>query len=174
MIKRLFVLGALIGFLVPSFWSANAHQAPDPAVLTQWKSPEPAADHVHSNGKQVISYIPFATCVDAGLNNAKSEGKPLLVYIKKEGCPHCAAFEVGVLRQPKMKEYISATFVCTRVLAGSTDDRILKRDFGCNAYPHFVIFSKEGNFLGKWFGLPKSAKEFIDESQKLGQLSNFN
>lgn len=145
--------------------AVESHPSPDTtALVTSWTSPEPSADHVHSNGKEIISFIPFATCVDAGLENAKQAAKPLLVYIKKPGCPHCLAFESGVLRQPKLKEFLEHNFSCARVLNSSTDDRMFKKDFGCNAYPYFVIFGNDGKFLGKWFGLPKSAKEFEDKA----------
>lgn len=156
---------------IPSIALETSHIPDSPAKLDKWVSPEPSADHVHSNGKDVISFISFATCVDAGLENAKQVGLPLLVYIKKPGCPHCASFETGVLRQPNLKQFIDANFTCARVLNGSTDDRILKRDFGCNSYPHFVIFSQDGRLMGKWFGLPKSSKDFEEMANQIVQSS---
>jgi|GEM_PF-3865277 len=160
----LFLTAALIFSTLPSFAAESAFTPDSPPLLQNWKSPEPSADHVHSNSKDIISFISFATCVDAGLENAQRASKPLLVYIKKPGCPHCASFEQGVLRQPKLKQYIESKFTCARVLNGSTDDRVLKNNFGCNAYPHFVIFSQDGKLLGKWFGLPKSAKAFMEDA----------
>lgn len=161
------LLVTLIFFALPAI-GIESNPAPDsPALVSSWKSPEPSADHVHSNGKDIISFIPFATCVDAGLENAKRDSKLLLVYIKKPGCPHCLSFESGVLRQPKLKQFIDGKFSCARVLNGSTDDRVFKRDFGCNAYPHFVIFTNDGKLVGKWFGLPKSAKDFEEQANSI-------
>lgn len=118
----------------------------------------------------IVSGITFETSVDDGLKVAREQHKPLIVFLKKPGCPHCAAFEKDTLSVPSVEKYLADNFVCSRVLSGSRDEQVLKHDFGCNAFPHFVVFDSDGKYIGRWFGQPHSAEEFISQAKAASQL----
>lgn len=113
-----------------------------------------------------VQGVDFLGTIDTGLLKARLEHKPLLVYMKKEGCPHCAKFE-GEMLKPN-SDFLNASFVCSRILSGSPDAKKMESDFGCHAYPHFIVFREDGSMAGRWYGQPGSAEKFkADANQQL-------
>jgi thioredoxin-related protein len=107
----------------------------------------------------------FETTVNSGLKAAANNHKLLLVFMKKPDCPHCAAFEKETLPDSSVQKFLSDNFVCAKILRGTPDEQILKHDFGCNAFPHFVVFDHTGKFLMRWFGQPKATEEFLTQAR---------
>jgi len=117
-----------------------------------------------------VQGVDFFNTIDSGLLKAQLEHKPLLVFMKKEGCPHCAKFE-GEMLKPN-SDFLKASFVCTRILSDSPDAKRMESDFGCHAYPHFIVFREDGSLSGRWYGQPASAEKFkTDAEQQLKSVS---
>jgi thiol:disulfide interchange protein len=149
---------------------AQDHSPETPVIKTEWvkimRSETKSGKKVVTEMETVsVSGITFETSVDNGLKMAHEKNKPLLVFLKKDGCPHCAAFEKNTLSAPAVEKYLADNFVCSRVLSGSKDEQVLKHDFGCNAFPHFVVFDGNGKLIGRWYGQPQSADEFIAKAK---------
>lgn len=111
-----------------------------------------------------VQGVEFFNTIDSGLLKAQLEHKPLLVFMKKESCPHCAKFE-GEMLKPN-GEFLKASFVCTRILSTSPDAKKMESDFGCHAYPHFIVFREDGSLAGRWYGQPTSAEKFKADAEK--------
>jgi len=103
------------------------------------------------------------------LNQAQAQHKPLLVFMNKEGCPHCAKFESEMLKPNS--DFLRASFVCARILSGSADARHLESDFRCHAYPHFIVFREDGSTADRWYGQPESAAKFKADAMAKLQLA---
>lgn len=117
-----------------------------------------------------VQGVEFFNTIDSGLLKAQLEHKPLLVFMKKEDCPHCAKFEDEMLKPNS--DFLRASFVCTRILSGSPDAKRMESDFGCHAYPHFIVFREDGSPSGRWYGQPASAEKFkADAEQQLKSVS---
>ncbi|WP_168563922.1 thioredoxin family protein [Crateriforma spongiae] len=89
--------------------------------------------------------IPWKNSPEAALNAARSEGKPILVFVTAEWCHYCKKMKKDTWSDRTASSVVAANFQ-TLMLDGDRDKAVVKK-LGLNGYPATLIYTPDGEFV---------------------------
>ena len=113
-------------------------------VVLLWKGPGPDggdSGHAGLNG--------FRTDYQAALEDAKQQGKPVLIAFSASWCPPCQDMKENVYPDPK----VQALFASIIPIYVDTDENAaIANEYGVNGIPAYVVLSPAGDKLDEFVG----------------------
>ena len=105
---------------------------------------------------------------------AKLENKFLFVDCFTDWCTWCKVADKTTFASENVGEFMSKRFISVKVDMERGDGVDLGMKYRVFGYPSFLIFSPEGNIVGKMFGYIKDDNEFIRQlKSKTGERRDF-
>lgn len=84
-----------------------------------------------------LAGLTWSRSLDASLQKAQAENKPVMIYFWAIWCQYCAKFQSDTLGNPQVKEILEKDYV---LVAMDLDvDRDISRKYGVS-YPPYVLF----------------------------------
>ena len=126
----LFVLAAMLTFLLPAFGARKAAPVYQP-VLQYDPSRDAAAD------------------IDAAVAEAKRSGRHVLIEVGGEWCIWCHRLEDYLKRHKKLNALLERNFVMVKVNYSpeNENEEVLSRYPEVAGYPHFFVLNGQGKLL---------------------------
>ncbi|MBQ3723406.1 MAG: thioredoxin family protein [Bacteroidales bacterium] len=185
---------AFVMYMIPGMWGAplKALSGYLPPIETQdfvldRYAPAPAED-VPTVDAQLLSLPHGLTgydTIDAALEAAKAQGKPVFVDITGHGCVNCREMEARVWSDPQVRQILHDDYVIAvlymddktklpesrwvtteagKVLkdVGRVNSHIAQTRFGVNAQPNYALLSPEGEQLVPVRGYDLSVPGFVE------------
>ena len=187
---------AFVVYMIPGMWGAplKALSGYLPPIETQdfvldryqpASEPAPAAALPDAALLSLPHGLSGYDTIEAALEAAKAQGKPVFVDITGHGCVNCREMEARVWSDPQVRrlladEYViavlymddktklpSARWVTTetgKVLkdVGRVNSHIAQTRFGVNAQPNYALLSPEGDLLAPVRGYDLSVPGFVE------------
>jgi len=123
---------------------------------------EPASQEPVAAADVAATPIAWETDLDAGLQRAKTEGKPLMVDFYADWCVFCHRLDDETYSDAEVQRE-AARFVCVKVDTEARSD--LKTKYGIQGLPTVVLLASDGHEVHRIKGyLPPG--EFIREIEK--------
>lgn len=89
--------------------------------------------------------ITWSRSLDASLQKAQQENKPVAIYFWAIWCQYCAKFQSDTLGNPQVKEILEKDYV---LVAMDLDiDRDVARKYGASYPPYVLFLDEKGNVL---------------------------
>jgi thiol-disulfide isomerase/thioredoxin len=102
--------------------------------------------------------VAWSQSYEVGLNVARMQQLPLLVFFTASWCPWCHKLEQEVLTQPRVLQELRK-FICVKLDAEKSRDVAMA--FGVVSLPRIVVVNTHGEIIGDWLGY-RDANEFLD------------
>ncbi len=96
---------------------------------------------------ETLTEIKWVGSYDRGLEIAKNENKPLLLYFWASWCPWCKKMDSEVLPNPVVVGAISRSFVPVKVDIDAKENAELLRKYMFRGTPTFVVVDAEEEIL---------------------------
>lgn len=100
--------------------------------------------------------LPFVIGYAKGLQKARSEGKPAMVFVTTTWCGWCKKLAEESFNDPKVRGML-ANFVC--VIVDGDEESEVQSQLGAEGYPYIVFLSPSGQKVGECLGY-KPVSEF--------------
>src|SRR4030042_636339 len=114
-------------------------------------------------GENMAATIQWRGNWEEALEEAKKAGRPLLLELYLEGCPHCQRLDRETHADKAVVENVTERFIPVRLEGRGHMDLVQK--LGVTGAPTTLIFSPEGKELRRFAGfLPPP--EYLQEIQK--------
>jgi hypothetical protein len=133
-IFRLLVVCAL-GFLLSGCNEPPQH-APSPGIPPQWQE--------HTQG------LPFVIGYGRGLEMARAEHKPAMMFVTTISCVYCKKLAVEDFNDPATRELL-ANFVCV-IVDGQSEWEAVRELGATQGVPYIVFLSADGQKLDDCLG----------------------
>lgn len=127
-----------------------------PCGCTSQKSGNDWADHMQG--------LPFVVGYEAGLEQARSEAKPAMMFVTTTGCGACKAMAADCFTDPEIRKLLG-NFVCVIVDGDKEGDALLQLN-ATQGYPTIVFLSPNGREIGRCLGYtpPDEFKAVIESA----------
>lgn len=99
---------------------------------------------------------PWTTDVQQAWQRSRTEQRPMLLYVSKQGCPYCRMMETGTLRDPALMEHIQSQFVTAAVEAHAHADFVQR--LSVRAFPTLLVIDRDGRAVAAIVGYVSAAQ----------------
>lgn len=121
-------------------------------------------------GGALRAQVRFETCsTDALHEKALRLGKPVLIDLHAEWCRPCRMMDQQVFAQKEVGEFINSRFVAARYDVDRKTGQALMKRYGNGAIPLLLVFSPQGQLLGRITGASSAGKLLRDLQRILDQ-----
>ncbi|MCM1151284.1 MAG: thioredoxin family protein [Alistipes sp.] len=103
---------------------------------------------------------------DAVREMAIREGKLVFIDLYASWCPPCRMMERHVFSRKDVGEFMAERFVAAKYDTDGATGKALMKEYGSGAIPLYLIFTTEGELLGRIQGA-SSAEEFMGNIRKI-------
>lgn len=93
--------------------------------------------------------LPFVIGYAKGMEKARSEGKPAMVFVTATWCKWCRRLAEESFNDPKVRQMLSK---CVCVIVDADEEGDVKSQLGAEGVPYIVFLSPDGEFLGECLG----------------------
>ena len=94
--------------------------------------------------------LPFVIGYQQGLQQARTEGKPAMMFVTTTWCGWCKKLAQDNFNDPEVKDLLS-NFVCV-IVDGDTESAAKSELGATQGYPHIVFLSTKGEKIGECLG----------------------
>ncbi len=128
----------------------------------------PSADTNGESGTEAVS-IDFTPYSEAALEEAKAEGKPVMIDFTAHGCPPCKMMEENVFNDPDVvneaERFTTLKVQCT--LTGANPPQV--QEYNISGFPSIVFIDSEGNQVGSAFTVG-----YVDANELISKMQQVN
>jgi thioredoxin-related protein len=100
------------------------------------------------------------------LDKAKSESKPIFMYIYTKSCKPCRMMKKKIFPQQACADYLNSNYIVVSKDAEEGDGIEIAARYSANIYPTFLILDAEGNKTGEVIGGEGDVHKFIEKIEK--------
>ena len=113
----------------------------------------------------VDAQVRFETgSTDALHEMALQLGKPVFIDLYADWCPPCRMMEQRVFSKKEVGEFMEKYFVAAKYNVDQTTGRELMQRYGSGSIPLYLVFSPDGELLGRITGAT-DAETFLENLQ---------
>ncbi|MBR1575749.1 MAG: thioredoxin family protein [Bacteroidales bacterium] len=188
---------AFVVYLIPGMWGAplkalSGYLPPietQDFVMTRYQGPAAEEAAPSAEADAILLPLPHGlsgyNTIEAALDAAKTQGKPVFVDITGHGCVNCREMEARVWSDPQVRKILAEDYVIAvlymddktklpssrwvttgagKVLkdVGRVNSHIAATRFGVNAQPNYALLSPEGELLAPVRGYDLSVPGFVE------------
>ncbi len=108
--------------------------------------------------------LPFVIGYEAGMAQAKAQGKPAMLFVTTTWCGWCKKLAAESFHDNEIREMLSKHFVCV-IVDGDTEQSTTAK-FGVRGYPHVIFVQPDGKKLGECRGYvaKDTFKKIVEEA----------
>ncbi|MEL6899208.1 MAG: thioredoxin fold domain-containing protein [Planctomycetota bacterium] len=106
--------------------------------------------------RNVTAEIPWHTAPQPTLQASRASGKPILVFVTREGCPPCKKMKEQTWVDPMVSRVVSENFE-SLFLHNSNHADVVKK-MGIRFFPTTLIYSPGGKYVGQKTGYMEPMK----------------
>jgi thioredoxin-related protein len=105
--------------------------------------------------------------VDAAWAASVDEGRPLLLFITRQRCKHCARMKSETYADRRLADDVSAHFI--PLMIDARQEARLVKDLGITSFPTTLVVSPETGLLAELSGFidPAELRQYLAESRQL-------
>jgi thioredoxin-related protein len=105
-----------------------------------------------SNSNNESDYIKlgglsFHTSIDAGINEAKNQSKPVFLYFRSETCYWCIVFEKEALSNERVIDLLNKEFVIISV--DTFKQKNISQNLNVRTTPYMIFFYQDGTEISR-------------------------
>lgn len=134
---------------------ATAPAKTGPLAGEKPKPPPPTGAETSQPTKSAPGEIAWINSYLDGMDQAKSQGKPVMIDLYADWCGPCRQLDEETWRDPAIVQ-LAAKFVCIKV--NVDEDQETARKFGANAIPLVVFLSSDGTEIDRHVGFIPAAQ----------------
>lgn len=102
--------------------------------------------------------LSFHTSIDAGINEAKNQSKPVFLYLRSETCYWCIVFEKEALSDKRVIDLLNKEFILISI--DTFKQKNAAQNLNVRTTPYMIFFDKNGSEISRIPGyIPK--EEFL-------------
>lgn len=116
------------------------------------------------NGKGII-FLPNDARFSDAVSKAQATGKKIFLDCYTSWCGPCKKMARDVFTQQEVGDFMNPRFVCIKIDMEKGEGPELAKKLQINAYPTFIVFSSNGEEIGRFLG-ESDADKFITNVEK--------
>lgn len=122
-------------------------------------------------GPVAAAEIVWQTDAREAMEQAGTQGRPLLVFVTSRACPHCNRMERGTFRHAGVVRHMNQSFVALKVDAD--EQPMLVQRLRVSAFPSLLVVTPQRRLLAKQQGYldPAELNQFLSLAVKQAETA---